>query len=1182
MGIITNTASVTANEPDPWPGNNSATETTLVLEPPLVLVPEGLSSFALAQPKIFLHTQPICTGVSGSADGAASYESIGRVATYGSLTRFLRREPRSCADPGDIQSPILADSEYVYWMGPTGLMRLPTLANPGDQPGWLTDAVSGEAELAQDAASIYVLPKGGGRVTPLYRVAKANGMTFSLRTVPGDASSLSADGDYVYWLVGGTLQRHDLASGELATIAEGVSGYYAEGARPCAGEGCVTSHVFIGQGPRIVRHDNVDGSTSGPIYTAADASTEVYDLVGDGKYLYFLEEQAQPSPEDVIVRTTSAGDEVLTLGRLDTVSDHDAIGLALSADHLFLKYRGALHGYHAYPEQVTPINLHISDISVTQGIRSRLGPVILIAGRRTFVRMEVNAHPFDVPGVTAHLLGMFASPLPVPLGPLLPINDIGTVITVPDVPDSDNLNHSFWFELPLDWTDSPYPLLLWAELNPYHWPAEYYYDDNTLELSKPLLFEPSPRMPLWIVQFAYVHDNQWHRVSLVDELWPTLSWLRRVYPLASSAGTLSDPSPGLRERLDWETDNLLGEIVMESLAGNIHTWCQPHAYTTDNVIFCPSYYANQRLVDLRTTYGVGTDTYTYGMIAWPTGQPWAGQATDSFIKISSGPPSRGATGHEIGHTGGRAHSFDDPFYPYLQHPSFPTDTLALIGTGFSLTEGFDPGDPGLGAPRTLFMDDWITYDLMSYGFGNMWISDHTYECLYWMIKDGCLQTWCGQHASVPKCGGVQAATTDAAPAGVPHSGDWLSVMGMIRPGRQQAAISLMRRMDSTYELPTPGPGPYSMQLLDGQGVVLAEHPLAPYEAQDGLLSQLNFAHVVPFAPGTSQVQIAHDIWGVLGGAAVSPHAPLVSDVALLGAPDPVTGVVALGWQAQDPDGDALRFDVLYSADGGSSFQPLQLNVADTSTTIDTVRLGGSSSGRLRVVASDGSQTGYADSAPFRMAAKPPEMRILSPVDGAELPYGQLVNLSGEARDPQDGGVSGDGLVWSNQRGQLGSGSFLALTDLPVGVNWITLVATNTLGLSASASVAVTVTDDLDLPGPTLSVGPGRVGWHVSPGTMELQSAELSVANCGGGTLSWTAASDAAWLTAQPLAGTAPSTLTLSADPSGLAPGSLNVAVLTVRRMGESAQAVAVPVSLSVGNVWSAARQKTHLPLIMGR
>src|SRR6185295_9343737 len=133
-----------------------------------------------------------------------------------------------------------------------------------------------------------------------------------------------------------------------------------------------------------------------------------------------------------------------------------------------------------------------------------------------------------------------------------------------------------------------------------------------------------------------------------------------------------------------------------------------------------------------------------------------------------------------------------------------------------------------------------------------------------------------------------------------------------------------------------------------------------------------------------------------------------------------------------------------------------------------------------------------------------------------------------------------GLVWKDVHGTaLGSGALLSLDSLPVGSNQITFSATNSVGQSASAQVTVIVDDDLDLPGPTLTAGPGQVGGHVGAGTTQAQTADVSIGNAGSGALSWTASSDQPWLTISAGSGTIsaggdPATLTLTANPAGLA------------------------------------------------
>jgi hypothetical protein len=321
--------------------------------------------------------------------------------------------------------------------------------------------------------------------------------------------------------------------------------------------------------------------------------------------------------------------------------------------------------------------------------------------------------------------------------------------------------------------------------------------------------------------------------------------------------------------------------------------------------------------------------------------------------------------------------------------------------------------------------------------------------------------------------------------------------------------------------------------------------------------------------GTRQIQIIVNADNrVLASQNVSASAPTISNVALQSPAEPISGTATLAWTASDPDGDPLTFDLLYSRDGGTSFELVQLGVSGNSSVIDTSSLGGGS-GIFRVIASDGVQSSQADSPAYTMAVKAPQVRITSPTDGTQVEWGQLVNFLGEAQDLQDGSITSTDLVWTDSAGTvIAEGPAFSRSDLPVGTQVITLTATNSAGVSASTSVRVVVGDDLNEPGPTLAVAPGEVSWNIEPGATAVLTASLTINNVGGGSLNWTASSDATWLSLDASEGSAPATLTLSADPNGFAENSINQATVTLRAVdsgGNTIQTVNIPVNVYVGN-----------------
>ena len=99
-------------------------------------------------------------------------------------------------------------------------------------------------------------------------------------------------------------------------------------------------------------------------------------------------------------------------------------------------------------------------------------------------------------------------------------------------------------------------------------------------------------------------------------------------------------------------------------------------------------------------------------------------------------------------------------------------------------------------------------------------------------------------------------------------------------------------------------------------------------------------------------------------------------------------------------------------------------------------------------------------------------------------------------------------------------------------------------------------------GPVLSVAPAAVSFGGLVGGAQPGPATVDVGNNGGGTLSFTAASDAAWLSVSPTGGTAPRTLQLTASTTGLAAGSYTGHV-TVTAAGAGGSPATVTATLVI-------------------
>ncbi|WP_287158338.1 BACON domain-containing carbohydrate-binding protein [Chloroflexus sp.] len=1137
---------------------------TIELQDVPITLADDVTSFYLRDPKLFTHRAPPPCGPNAAAvSPSTTYEeSIRRIPTRGGLPRDLYREPQACNTPG-ILSNIVADDDYVYWTGPNGLMRLSTDANPGDTPELVNGLLAGRAELAIDDTHIFVMTYDSNNYATLYRVPKSSGVAIFM-TGPGTGAynlqtsysfRLGTQRYYVYWIQGGNLWRFDVDTLATTLLAGGVTGYYAEGGRTlCSGVSCsFFDTVFIAQGNQVVTYSNISGATSAPVYCSnnpcsPDPNRVVFSLTTDGNNLYFFERrQTGCAPfcvyTDFLLRTPRGGGQVDALSF--TTGARLASRLTTDGTHLYWQEGNNVQRLPNNAAALPSINLFAVGLKVTQGVQDDAYSVPFIQNRRTFVRFFVRTPmPVSQP-VLALLYGSWDGGSG---GPLLPVNPAGTEISIKVFQDYNNINDSFLFELPWEWTTKS-NLRLTAIVNPYQFPLEPNYNDN-ISTAGPFNFLPSPALKVTLVGLGYRLNNQTFYPDYQSEVMGAVSLVRRMFPLANSAGGSG---------LAWDYWHIMDE-GLGSRVNMTNVECNDYISWEDGKVvdrrnLCSTRYANHLLAYLRSAWKYSDRLFVYGLIS--TNGPGAkvrGQAFPWARVSSEAAWDADTAAHEIAHTLGRNHPFkgsaldtnvcgntekDGPMdysYPYAN---------SRIGVG-SL-EGFDSGDGFLGiAPSIKPNDQW--YDIMGY-CNPWWISDYTYTALYnYMI------------ANPPQ---LQALSSTPQVAG-----EWLYIAGNLRADGSQASILFVRRMSNPASVPPLNPGDYAIRLYDGNGVLLADHPFSGLS--QGEDDDLGIDQAVPYVNGTRQVRIVRRaneqtlaIWSL------SANPPTVSNVALAGAPSPVTGTVTLNWTASDPDGDPLTFDILYQRVGETEFRPVRLGVTGNSAQIDTALFSGGGA-VLRVVASDGGHTAQADTTPFTVANKPPRVTILNPATGLRIRYGQIVNFSGEAFDLQDGWLDGASLVWRNQRGQvLGSGPLLSVTDLLVGTNTITLTATNSRGMTASASVVVVVDDDLQLPGPYLAVGPDQVNWHLAPGTTALQSAVVSVINAGSGSLTWTASSDRSWLSLSAGSGTTPVTLTLTANPTTFNEGNVYTATVTITADpggGQPLQTVVLPVRVSVGNV----------------
>jgi len=283
----------------------------------------------------------------------------------------------------------------------------------------------------------------------------------------------------------------------------------------------------------------------------------------------------------------------------------------------------------------------------------------------------------------------------------------------------------------------------------------------------------------------------------------------------------------------------------------------------------------------------------------------------------------------------------------------------------------------------------------------------------------------------------------------------LRVTGVISQSTDVVEIYDTEVLSEVARLTVPVTGTYTLALVDGGGVTLAEHGL--WVESEGDLGF--FAATVSFPADTARIEIRRGATA-LAGRDVSPSPPWVTIVAPLGGVY-LTGNLTAQWLAGDPDGGDLTYRVFYSADDGVTWIAVGSLISDLSLSFSLGNLAGSDQARVRVVASDGFNQGSADSPPFSVGKKKPVARILAPVSGTTYLEGERVPLLGEGCDPEDGCLSGGALQWSSDKdGPLGTGQQLA-RNLSIGVHTLTLQVQDADSNVSVAYAQVTIAPDYD-------------------------------------------------------------------------------------------------------------------------
>ncbi|MCP4168614.1 MAG: hypothetical protein GY759_22345 [Chloroflexi bacterium] len=383
--------------------------------------------------------------------------------------------------------------------------------------------------------------------------------------------------------------------------------------------------------------------------------------------------------------------------------------------------------------------------------------------------------------------------------------------------------------------------------------------------------------------------------------------------------------------------------------------------------------------------------------------------------------------HEMGHNLGRSHApcgvpDPDKNYPTYLNPQgapYPASSIGQVGLNVSTQQTFNPA---------------IAKDLMSY-CGPEWFSPYNYL---------------GVLNRLPSTLTASSITQET-----PH----VTINGRIRDGRIELPRPFWVQDKPQGQYDGPGEGSYGVSLRNAANDILFERRFEP--PTDKLAEDHDvgyFREVLPYHPETTAIVFMQDEQ-LMRMVLVSPHPPSVHLLSPNGGENwQGSGPFTIRWQAEDTDGDELSARILYSADGGGSWDSLAVNVKGEEFLVNAGDLPGSPEALVKVVVSDGVNTSEAVSdAPFSVDDKPPLAWITQPPNGTILYPEQPVFLQGLASDPETGPVPDERLQWrSDLDGYLGEGADLAIPALSAGAHRLTLTAEGAIGQEVETSITVIV------------------------------------------------------------------------------------------------------------------------------
>jgi hypothetical protein len=193
----------------------------------------------------------------------------------------------------------------------------------------------------------------------------------------------------------------------------------------------------------------------------------------------------------------------------------------------------------------------------------------------------------------------------------------------------------------------------------------------------------------------------------------------------------------------------------------------------------------------------------------------------------------------------------------------------------------------------------------------------------------------------------------------------LLVRGQITSGDEVSLKPFLILPDSNLDLQPGGDGDHFIVLYDDSGAVLSRWGFTPsfetYPPPPSLpvsVPEIHFSYRVLWQEGIQRVEILNQAGQVLAARDVSAASPEVRVLSPNGGENwRENKSYRIKWEASDVDGDTLLSSLLLSRDGGETWTTLALDLEDREYEIKAAGLQAGSDYLVKVIVSDGVNTG---------------------------------------------------------------------------------------------------------------------------------------------------------------------------------------------------------------------------------